>query len=68
MKKLSLVLPLTLGVLLFSCGGNKEAEDTEHIDTTAYVVPEDTTAITVNEEIKFRKHGNIYFFHADVMI
>ncbi len=54
MKKLSLVLPLTLGVLLFSCGGNKEADDAEHVDTTAYVVPEDTTPITVNEEIKFK--------------
>jgi hypothetical protein len=54
MKKLSLVLPLALGVLLFSCGGNKEADDTEHVDTTAYVVPEDTTPVTVNEEIKFK--------------
>jgi len=54
MKKLSLVLPLTLGVLLFSCGGNKEADDADHSDTTAYVVPEDTTPITVNEEIKFK--------------
>ncbi|MBP7808519.1 MAG: hypothetical protein KA163_04460 [Bacteroidia bacterium] len=55
MKKLSLVLPLTLGVLLFSCGGNKDAEDAgEHVDTTAYTVPEDTTPVTVNEEIKFK--------------
>lgn len=55
MKKLSLVLPLTLGVLLFSCGGNKEAADgNEHVDTTAYSVPEDTTPVTVNEEIKFK--------------
>ena len=54
MKKLSLVLPLTLGVLLFSCGGNKEADEADHVDTTAYVVPEDTTPVTVNEEIKFK--------------
>lgn len=55
MKKLSLVLPFTLGVLLFSCGGNKEADDAgEHVDTTAYAIPEDTTPVTVNEEIKFK--------------
>ncbi|MBK7669451.1 MAG: hypothetical protein IPJ32_20175 [Sphingobacteriaceae bacterium] len=55
MKKLGLVLPLTLGVLLFSCGGNKETEDAgEHADTTAYTVPEDTTPVTVNEEVKFK--------------
>lgn len=54
MKKLSLVLPLTLGVLLFSCSGNKDADEADHVDTTAYVVPEDTTQITVNEEIKFK--------------
>lgn len=54
MKKLSLVLPLTLGVLLFSCGGHKEADDADHVDSTAYVVSEDTTPITVNEEIKFK--------------
>jgi len=55
MKKLSLVLPLTLGVILFSCGGNKEADEAgDHLDTTAYVAPEDTTPITVNEEIKFK--------------
>ncbi len=54
MKKLSLVLPLALGVLLFSCGGHKEADEQDHVDTTAYDIPEDTTPVTVNEEIKFK--------------
>ncbi|HWY11531.1 MAG TPA: hypothetical protein VN026_09405 [Bacteroidia bacterium] len=55
MKKLSLVLPLALTTLLFSCGGNKAAKEaSDDIDTTAYVVPEDTTPVTVNEEIKFK--------------
>lgn len=55
MKKLSLVLPLTLGVLLFSCGGHKDGEEGDHAaDTTSYTVPEDTTPVTVNEEIKFK--------------
>jgi len=54
MKRSILVLPFTLSVLLFSCGEKKEAHDSDHIDTTAYEVPEDTTAVTVNEEIKFK--------------
>jgi hypothetical protein len=55
MKRSTLVLPLALGVIMFSCGGNKEADDTTHHgDTTAYVVPEDTTKVTVDEEVKFK--------------
>ena len=54
MKKLNLVLALALGVLLFSCSGSKETDDADHVDTTSYDVPEDTTPITVNEEIKFK--------------
>ncbi len=54
MKKLSLVLPLALTALLFSCGNKGTKEASDDVDTTAYVVPEDTTPITVNEEIKFK--------------
>jgi hypothetical protein len=54
MKRAILVLPIAIAVFTFSCG-NKEAEEAHiHGDTTAYVVPEDTTAVTVNEEIKFK--------------
>lgn len=55
MKRSILVLPLAIGSLLFASCGNKEAEETNpHGDTTAYVIPEDTTPVTVNEEIKFK--------------
>lgn len=55
MKRSNLILPFTIGAVLFSCQGNKEADDAHvHGDTTAYVVPQDTTPVTVNEEIKFK--------------
>ena len=55
MKKLSFVLPLTLVTLLFSCGGNKGTDEaTDAVDTAAYVIAEDTTPITVSDEIKFK--------------
>ena len=55
MKKINLVLALAIVVILFSCGDNKEADEaSEHLDSTAYVAPKDTTPVTVNEEIKFK--------------
>ena len=54
MKKLSFVLPLALGTMLFSCGGNKEGQDSNAAADTSAAMQVDTTPVTVNEETKFK--------------
>lgn len=53
MKKLFLVLPITISAALISCGGNKEADENKAADSVA-LAPVDTTPVTVNEETKFK--------------
>lgn len=54
MKKLSFVLPLTLGAVLMACGGGHDAEEVKESVDSASVVAVDTTPVTVNEETKFK--------------
>jgi len=54
MKKLSFVLPLTLGAVLMACGGGHDAEEAKESVDSASVVAVDTTPVTVNEETKFK--------------
>lgn len=54
MKTLKFILPLALGTLLVSCGGNKEAEETAANADSAAMTQVDTTPVTVNDETKFK--------------